>query len=68
MYLRIAMILVIVVPRNYTEKGALSHATSKCARLDFFFKAIRGAAVQDLLQLSWSEQSLDTLKLVFQLR
>ncbi|EFC41010.1 predicted protein [Naegleria gruberi] len=54
-----------------THQCAPSNATTGSARLDLFFKAARGIEESFLLQLveaSWNENPLDTLKLIFQTR
>ena len=54
-----------------TENGALSYATTGSARVDFFFKTVRGLSsesLHDFLTKSWNESPLDTLKLIFHLR
>lgn len=53
------------------EKGAPSHSTTTSKRLDLFFKTVRGITEQNLtplLEASWSEDPLDTLKLLFYTR
>jgi len=63
----------------YTEKGAVSLPTSQPAgmkekiggRVDLFFKAVRGLSGQRLaeyLEAAWSENPLDTLRIIFQTR
>jgi hypothetical protein len=54
-----------------TEKGAISHATTKDGRVDLFYKAIRGLTPEQLelfLNASWRESELDTLKLIHFIR
>lgn len=55
----------------YTENGALSYATTGCARVDLFFKTVRNideGLLTFLLEKSWCEDPTDTLKLIFQSR
>ncbi|KAL0488868.1 developmentally-regulated protein with vWFA domain [Acrasis kona] len=50
------------------EKGSLAHSTSGSARVDLFFKTVRRISLESLHQLlenSWNEDPLDTLKLTF---
>lgn len=50
------------------EKGALSHATTKDGRLDYFYKTIRGLSVEQhnlYFQASWRENPLDTIKIMY---
>lgn len=54
-----------------TEKGAPSLSTTSSKRLDLFFKTVRGITSDNLLPLvqeSWKEDALDTLKLLFYTR
>lgn len=54
-----------------TSNGALSHATTHDARVDFFFKVIRNTGDDQLIKLlknAHKENIEDTIKLVFQLR
>jgi hypothetical protein len=56
---------------QFTENGALSLATTGSARVDLFFKTVRNTPIenlQGLLDASWRESPLDTLKLIFHLR
>ena len=51
-----------------TEKGALSHATTGDARVDLFYKTVRGLDKERLelyLEASWRKNPLDTLKIIF---
>jgi len=61
------------VPDIWTEKGAPSHSTTGSARVNFFFKAVRGLGdredvLKSMLVNCWEEDPLDTLKLIFQTR
>ena len=54
-----------------TENGALSFPTTGDARLDLFFKTVRGINVTDLYQLiekSWEMSKRDTLRTMFYVR
>ncbi|KAG2386186.1 hypothetical protein C9374_002632 [Naegleria lovaniensis] len=54
-----------------TKQCAPSHSTTGSARLDLFFKTVRGleeSFLYQLLEASWKENALDTLKLVFYMR
>lgn len=54
-----------------TENGALSLATTSNSRVDFFFKILRDTPEEttlSLLERSWNEDPLDTLRLIFHLR
>lgn len=54
-----------------TENGALSFPTTDDARLDLFFKTVRGINVTDLYQLiekSWEISKRDTLRTMFYVR
>lgn len=54
-----------------TENGAPSLATTQSGRLDLFFKAVRDIDVpqlEALLELSWQECPVDTMKIIFQTR
>ena len=56
---------------EYTENNARSYSTVHDARLELFFKAVRGLQVDNLINMSersWKESPLDTLKLGFQMR
>jgi hypothetical protein len=60
-------------PDILTEKGAPSLSTTGSARVNFFFKAVRGLAedearLHQMLSNCWNEDQLDTLKLIFQTR
>lgn len=51
-----------------TWNGAVSLATTGQARVDFFFKALRDTPKEkifEMLDASWQESPLDTLKLIF---
>lgn len=59
------------VKEAYTENGALSYATTKDARIDLFFQALRNTEEDVLLKFiedSWKIDSLDTLKIMFYTR
>lgn len=60
------------VPKAFTENGALSLNTSKCARVDFFFKLtrdiIQNIKFEEWLFASWNESPLDTMKIIFNSR
>jgi hypothetical protein len=56
------------VQTTKTLNGAFSLATSGSARLDLFFKTVRGidnTKLEELLEKSWQEDPLDTLRLIF---
>eukprot|EP01114_Cavostelium_apophysatum_P013859 TRINITY_DN3450_c0_g2_i3.p1 TRINITY_DN3450_c0_g2~~TRINITY_DN3450_c0_g2_i3.p1 ORF type:complete len:876 (-),score=265.76 TRINITY_DN3450_c0_g2_i3:161-2746(-) len=53
------------------ENNAVALGTTGSARVDLFFKAVRQIdpdMLEILLQASWKESALDTLKLIFQAR
>lgn len=55
----------------YTENGALSHAKTGSARVDLYFKAIRKITESNLyalLDASWKECPLDTMRIMFNKR
>lgn len=62
----------------YTEKGAISYGTTRDARIDLFFQALRRPSLlpmedyiknmQDLIVKSWEVDQLDTLKIMFYTR
>lgn len=54
-----------------TENLAVSHASTGSARVDLFFKTVRGinsTSLRRMLNASWEENALDTLRLIFQTR
>lgn len=54
-----------------TEKGALSHGTTGDPRVDLFFKTVRDTPKNHLYKLldnSWAQDPLDTLRLIFHTR
>jgi hypothetical protein len=58
---------------TFTEKGAPSLSSTGSARVNFFFKSVRGldkdeGRLHTMLLNSWNEDALDTLKLIFQTR
>ena len=56
---------------SYTDNNALTHSTTGCGRVDFFFKVTRDTNKDDLYRLleqSWRESHIDSLKLIFHLR
>jgi len=56
---------------TYTNNGAVTYASSGDARVNFFFKAVRGwdeNQVRGHLVAAWQVNPLDTLKLIFQTR
>ena len=58
-------------PEALTENAARSYATVYDARVEFFFKAVRGLKDDHLrirLENSWAEDPLDTLRIIFQAR
>lgn len=60
-----------IEPDTHTENSALSHSTSASGRIDLYFKTVRGInndALVALLEKSWAESPLDTLKIIFQAR
>lgn len=66
-----AFVKAMNAPDTLTEKGAASHSTTGSARINFFFKAVRGLEEQELVRMldaCWQEDPLDTLKLIFQTR
>jgi len=61
---------------TYTVKGALSHKSSKSARLDYFSRvmardkktATSDSEIERLTAAAWQESPLDTLRLMFHRR
>lgn len=56
---------------SLTENGALSYSTVHDARIELFFKTVRGLTENRLfvmLDKSWNESPLDTLKIGFNMR
>lgn len=54
-----------------TENGALAKASTESNCLDLFFKTVRNTPVESLhkmLEDSWQESPIDTLKIIFNLR
>jgi Domain of unknown function (DUF2828) len=52
----------------FTENGAKSLATTQNGRIDLFFKLLRNTSEEktnNLLERSWEESPLDTLKIIF---
>lgn len=61
----------VAAGKTVTENGAVSLATTGMARVNLFFKMCRGmteAQLAERLEASWTEDPLDTLKVVFQAR
>ena len=57
--------------KTLTENGALSLASTGMARVDLFFKMCRKISEEQLVSLlekSWAEDALDTLRIVFNAR
>ena len=56
---------------TFTENGAISLANTGSARVDLFFKLVRNiprTALERLIETSWYECPLDTMKILFQSR
>ncbi|OTF78741.1 hypothetical protein BLA29_001631 [Euroglyphus maynei] len=56
---------------TYTENQSLTFDSSNDARLDFFFHVIEGSSPErttELLEKSWSQSPLDTMKLIINCR
>ena len=57
--------------QTLTENRSLTYDSSGDCRLDFLFHAIEGSCLKrttELLELSWKQSPLDTMKLVMNLR
>jgi len=57
--------------QTFTENGAISNVTTHNHRLDLFFKSVRGLTKEsliDMLEKAWTEDALDTVKLIFYCR
>ena len=60
-----------VLPTARTENGDLAFKTSRIARLDLFYRLVRGAendAVQQLVAAAWQEQAEHTVQLLMHSR
>ena len=54
-----------------TQNGSLTYSSSENSRIDFMFHVIEGSSLErttELLEASWKDSPLDTLKLLFYTR